>query len=155
MRKRVECEYCIHATDCDLKSHPTCTRFYVLEALQPNLKGGSTAKWDRSWKVTCHLVKLRDGIFCAKCKIRKASEVHHIHPRKWGGSDHPRNLMHTCLDCHDALHTRYCEEIEAVLRSKAVAEAKKEAYARYWAEQEAKAVKEVVHGPGTPSSHPK
>lgn len=36
-------------------------------------------------------------------------EAHHIVPRRYGGSDHDRNLVDVCPTCHQALETLYDE----------------------------------------------
>ena len=38
------------------------------------------------------------------CGTEHKLEAHHILPRHLGGSDHPRNLMTLCRDCHMAVH---------------------------------------------------
>ena len=43
---------------------------------------------------------------CMICKLARATEVHHIIPREYGGSDCPLNLLPLCKDCHRELHNR-------------------------------------------------
>ena len=46
-------------------------------------------------------VILRDNCKCQMCgKGNRVLEVHHITPRRWGGSDTLSNLISLCSDCH-------------------------------------------------------
>ena len=52
-------------------------------------------------------VRWRDGNRCRNCNGKsgdKKIEVHHIHPRKSGGTNHPNNLVCLCHTCHTKHH---------------------------------------------------
>lgn len=66
------------------------------------------------WAALKRGVLLRDPV-CQMCGIRPTKEVHHIRPRFLKGTNHPRNLIGLCLECHDEVH-RYIEDgIQKVL----------------------------------------
>ncbi|MEZ4504712.1 MAG: HNH endonuclease [Thermomicrobiales bacterium] len=46
------------------------------------------------------LVQERDGYRCTICGSREQLEVHHIVPRRLGGSNDPENLVTVCAACH-------------------------------------------------------
>lgn len=46
------------------------------------------------------LVLERDGVRCQACGKEPAGQVHHIHPRRQGGSDSLSNLITLCGRCH-------------------------------------------------------
>ena len=50
------------------------------------------------WEETAVRIRKRDGV-CRRC-LRKADDVHHILPRRFGGADHPVNLILLCDPCH-------------------------------------------------------
>ena len=59
------------------------------------------------WTIISDAVMERDKRTCQKCKKTETEndgpfghEVHHIIPRARGGSDHPKNLITLCHDCH-------------------------------------------------------
>ena len=58
-------------------------------------RNGST----RSWRQLRAGVLFRDTYTCVLCG-GGASEVDHITPLAYGGSDHPSNLRSLCRDCH-------------------------------------------------------
>lgn len=66
------------------------------------------------WQAERKAVLLRDPI-CRICNQRKSAEVHHIRPRFLKGSDHPRNLIGLCLECHDEVHRRIDNGISQLL----------------------------------------
>ena len=52
-------------------------------------------------------VRWRDGNICRQCNGKskdKSINVHHIKPRKLGGTDHPNNLVCLCETCHTKYH---------------------------------------------------
>lgn len=53
------------------------------------------------------------GHICINCGL-DAEEVHHIRPRHYGGTDHPRNLIPLCKNCHDEIHRRLEEKVNTV-----------------------------------------
>lgn len=53
------------------------------------------------------------GRVCAGCGC-VACEVHHIRPREYGGTDHPRNLIPLCRECHDQIHREIDGQISLV-----------------------------------------
>lgn len=57
---------------------------------------------------------LRDPI-CRICGKRPTKEVHHIRPRFLKGTDHPRNLIGLCLECHDEVHRKIDNGIQTAL----------------------------------------
>ncbi|MFB5165149.1 HNH endonuclease [Parageobacillus toebii] len=50
-------------------------------------------------------IKQRDGYACYVCEDTKTLEVHHILPRKLGGSHSEDNLVTLCTKCHRAIET--------------------------------------------------
>jgi len=55
------------------------------------------SKWDDSSKK----ILRRDSFKCQMCGNGENLSIHHIIPRAEGGSDHPRNLITLCKNCHD------------------------------------------------------
>jgi hypothetical protein len=55
------------------------------------------------WDAVQGAIRLRDPM-CRICGVRPTREVHHIRPRFLKGSDHPRNLVGLCFECHDEVH---------------------------------------------------
>lgn len=55
------------------------------------------SKWDDSSKK----ILRRDSFKCQMCGNGESLSIHHIIPRAEGGSDHPRNLITLCKNCHD------------------------------------------------------
>ena len=59
-----------------------------------------------AWKRIREMVYERDGMKCRSCRRPLEGmpswffEVHHVVPRRGGGSDHPRNLITLCYLCH-------------------------------------------------------
>jgi 5-methylcytosine-specific restriction protein A len=53
----------------------------------------------RSWRQLRAEI-LYDAAYCCALCGHAASEVDHITPLAWGGSDHPSNLRSLCHDCH-------------------------------------------------------
>lgn len=66
-----------------------------------------------SYKVIREAVLLNNST-CAICKLARATEVHHIIPRDYGGSDCPMNLLPVCKDCHKELH----KQLKSLIKSK-------------------------------------
>lgn len=46
----------------------------------------------------------RDGFQCALCGCHDGLQVHHVVPRREGGSDFPDNLITLCPKCHAQAH---------------------------------------------------
>ena len=65
---------------------------------------GTKEKGTNRWMVARDLIIWRDGSECRICGDRYETnnpiEVHHIIPRKDGGSNHPKNLITLCLKHH-------------------------------------------------------
>jgi 5-methylcytosine-specific restriction protein A len=40
------------------------------------------------------------------CRRERATEVHHVIPRRMGGNDHPSNLQALCRMCHSSQTAR-------------------------------------------------
>lgn len=55
------------------------------------------------WQVIRNATRMRDPK-CRICNRNPTQEIHHIRPRFLNGSDHPRNLIGLCFDCHDEVH---------------------------------------------------
>lgn len=53
------------------------------------------------------------GHVCIRCGL-DADEVHHICPRHYGGTNHPRNLIPLCKGCHDEIHRRIENDVRQV-----------------------------------------
>jgi|LGOV01.1.fsa_nt_gb hypothetical protein len=53
---------------------------------------------DMFWSQIAMLIQLRDSFTCQfeGCEVTEMLEVHHIVPRRVGGSDHPKNLITLC-----------------------------------------------------------
>lgn len=51
-------------------------------------------------RATRRLVQQRDGYRCVVCGATERLEVHHIVPRRLGGSNDPVNLVTLCAACH-------------------------------------------------------
>jgi len=62
--------------------------------------------YDRRWR-NLRLVFLADHPLCAKCEergeTRMATDVHHVTPKRDGGTDDEANLMALCHECHSAI----------------------------------------------------
>lgn len=41
---------------------------------------------------------------CEVCKVRRATQVHHLRYPKWGTFDVPENLVAICYPCHCEAH---------------------------------------------------
>jgi len=103
------CTYCqLNILDeCDRNSFCHGKYFRPSADIMPNKKSGSSQKWEYSWNFTRKLVLLRDRNTCIRCKRKKkALEIHHIKRREYNGSNHPRNLMTLCTECHNATKAR-------------------------------------------------
>jgi len=106
-----------HYANRHVEEHKSCEDGHALP-------GGSRHKEYRSWPILMVLVLNRDGNKCVACgkpqkEIRYETEyeglhgdftyswsktnleVHHIIARKYGGTDHPTNLISLCLECHN------------------------------------------------------
>lgn len=61
----------------------------------------------REWKALRLAVLKRDRYQCQLrldgCQVR-ATAPHHLVPRRWGGLDHPGNLISVCAACHNRAH---------------------------------------------------
>ncbi len=57
---------------------------------------------DLFWSQVAMLIQLRDSFTCQfdGCEATEVLEVHHIIPRRAGGSDHPANLITLCRKHH-------------------------------------------------------
>lgn len=51
---------------------------------------------------------------CAICGDG-TKEIHHIRPRQLRGSDHPRNLIGLCSECHDNIHRKIVANVTSAL----------------------------------------
>ena len=66
------------------------------------------------WDAESRGILIRDEM-CFICHERPSKEVHHIRPRFLHGSNHPRNLVGLCLECHDEIHRSIDNGIQKVL----------------------------------------
>jgi 5-methylcytosine-specific restriction endonuclease McrA len=84
---------------------------------------------ERLWPRIRGMVLERDGECCQECgadlsrRPNYLREVHHIIPRIEGGSDHPRNLITLCNECHhrhteSLMRGRMADPKERALRRK-------------------------------------
>ncbi len=86
------------------------SQFGVIEDFDPY---GDTSKSKLSWATARKIVLDRDNYSCRICgkasfsekyddagRLKLDIEVHHIIPRKIGGSNSPRNLITLCHSCH-------------------------------------------------------
>lgn len=63
-------------------------------------RGSSTQRgYDRRWREIRDRI-LRERPICEDCAMDRATEVHHIIPKRYGGTDTPDNLMSLCKSCH-------------------------------------------------------
>jgi 5-methylcytosine-specific restriction endonuclease McrA len=68
--------------------------------------GSATARgYGRVWLGYRRAALERDGFRCVRCR-RQATEVDHVVPRAWGGTDEAENLQSLCGDCHRAKSAR-------------------------------------------------
>jgi len=115
VRDDKKCRFC--------KSKHDCTKwcqyhdFRPVAEIYPMIRKGSITKWNYSWQFAKDITLLRQGFACFKCNavIGQAPhdhEVHHIRHRKYNGSDHPRNLIALCIDCHKATFSSCIEKIQ-------------------------------------------
>lgn len=57
-----------------------------------------------NWAEIRQVVLKRDGHKCTVCDITGSLDVHHIHPKFFGGSHDPQNLISLCRKCHTDQH---------------------------------------------------
>lgn len=62
----------------------------------------TTDKPVNDWASIREWVLTRDGHLCQICKLRAATDVDHIWPRRLGGEDHIHNLRAACGPCNKA-----------------------------------------------------
>ncbi len=67
------------------------------------------------WEADKKAIAIRDKC-CIICG-GPVQEIHHIRPRFLHGSNHPRNLVGLCLECHDEVHRRIDCGIQKVLEN--------------------------------------
>lgn len=110
-----KCRFCKSKSDC--KIFCQYHNFRPVAEIYPMVRKGSITKWNHSWQFAKDITLLRQGFTCFKCdavigKNPHDHEVHHIRHRKYNGSDHPRNLIALCLDCHKATLSTQVEKIQ-------------------------------------------
>lgn len=79
-----------------------CVVFALKELTSWNPHGSNEpAPFKQSWSWLRYLILRRDDWSCQipNCK-KPASDIHHIVPRRQGGSDHPKNLVSLCERHH-------------------------------------------------------
>ena len=84
---------------------------------------GSREPEKRSWSWMRHLALLRDDYNCRLCD-KPAHEVHHIIPKKDGGTHNLKNLISLCERCHKETFKQGYGGIE--ITSKLIAEGKQQ-----------------------------
>lgn len=57
-----------------------------------------------NWSEIRKIVLERDGFKCTVCGTTGLLDVHHIHPKYFGGSHDPQNLISLCRKCHTDQH---------------------------------------------------
>ena len=84
-----------------------CHEHQSFEWKRQNARRGSSTQqgYGAEWR------KIRDEYLaehpvCERCGRAKATIVHHIVPKREGGSDDPINLMAVCSLCHAQIHAR-------------------------------------------------
>lgn len=55
---------------------------------------------DGGWEGLRQAVFQRDGFKCCQCGSTEDLHAHHIHPRRYGGTDDMQNLQTLCRGCH-------------------------------------------------------
>lgn len=70
------------------------------------------------WNRLSKKVAMRDGYRCQRCGSRNRLSVHHIKPRKHGGSNELRNLITLCQGCHNYVELNEIESWEELKRVK-------------------------------------
>ena len=65
----------------------------------PHWRGRTTPK-QANWAELRLSVLARDGYRCQNCGTQKDLHVHHVHPRRQGGTDQMENLQILCGNCH-------------------------------------------------------
>lgn len=65
--------------------------------------------WSRKWKDKRVSILNRDNYLCLNCKIKAATEVHHIElvTEAWNKRLTSSNLICLCNECHDEVHREY------------------------------------------------
>ena len=67
---------------------------------QDAARGSSTERgYDSTWRATRDRY-LTEHPICERCKRARSEDVHHIVPKRRGGSDEPINLQALCGLCH-------------------------------------------------------
>lgn len=107
MGKRIKLGRYVRCPDCKQK------RPHALETLN-SIKQLS--------KRTITKVLSRAKAECIICGWNKATcDIHHIKPKKFGGSDKNDNLVIVCPNCHREIHAGVCEKDESFLKQHSVA----------------------------------
>lgn len=119
IRQASICTFCITHNCTDRSTiHRQCDHFTPDTVIIANIPHGSTAKWAYGWAFTRDLVIARDHNKCIKCgRAVIAADIHHLHHRHAGGTDHPRNCVTICPQCHHAMgislvEKRFQEQLE-------------------------------------------
>jgi 5-methylcytosine-specific restriction endonuclease McrA len=60
---------------------------------------------------------------CYFCGSEGPIETHHIHPRRYGGSDNDRNLVDVCSNCHNKLEALYDDATLKKLKNSSISSA--------------------------------
>lgn len=81
------------------------TEPHRLDTAFPKFWNGHTNLNKATWAELRLAVLERDGYCCVKCGNTYALHIHHINPRREGGSDELNNLETLCLGCHAKTNT--------------------------------------------------
>lgn len=64
---------------------------------------GTLAQYGSAWrKLSAKLLK--ENPVCEICGKKPSQLIHHIEPRRFGGTDEESNLIAVCRECHERLH---------------------------------------------------
>ena len=133
------CKYCTYYTLClenneiiKTKVKVNCLSFECLPGYLPNWPGGSSAKFDYSFHTIKPFVLMRDEYQCQVCHKKEKIEVHHLKPQNSKGSNHPRNLMVLCQNCHDGIHTKLIKRFQTAKENRIIQAREKKANIQQW-----------------------
>lgn len=126
----IPCPHCgkKHRSEANIQNCKwTMEIFAALKNIDPPLPHGTKEGFEgipeniqkNMWGIISEKVRARDKFTCQKCDksevhtvvvqdeayaVQRPHEVHHIIPRIRGGSNHPKNLITLCHDCHSGTY---------------------------------------------------
>jgi len=73
--------------------------------VHPHWRGGTLDYYGEDWRKARRMTRDRDGYRCQRCRITEEEigtelDVHHIIPKRYGGSNALSNLISLCHRCH-------------------------------------------------------